>query len=83
MTTTAAKVKTTKSRVEKLITLAKKQNLAAERLLLARLSKKSALKLFYEIAPRYKQRRGGYLRVVKASRLRQKDGSQMATIEFV
>ncbi len=83
MTTTIAKVKTIKGKVEKLITLAKKQNLASQRLLLSRLPKKSALKLFYEIAPRYTKRRGGYLRVVKSVRPRQKDGSKMATVEFV
>jgi len=83
MTTTEAKAKEIKSAVEKLTTLAKKQKLADLRLLLSRLPKKSAQKLFYEIAPRYASRRGGYLRIIKAGLQRKKDGSKMAVIEFV
>lgn len=83
ITTTEAKAKEIKSRVEKLTTLAKKQKLADLRLLMSRLPKKSAQKLFYEIAPRYASRRGGYLRIVKRGVQRKKDGSKMAVIEFV
>jgi large subunit ribosomal protein L17 len=80
--TTEAKAKIIKSTTEKLTTLAKKQNLAGLRLLVSRLPKKSALKLYYEIAPRYANRQGGYLRVIKAVK-RKKDGSKMAAVEFV
>lgn len=80
--TTEAKAKALKSMTEKLLTIAKKQNLAALKILLSRLPKKSAFKLYHEIAPRYLNRQGGYLRVIKAMR-RKKDGSQTAVIEFV
>ena len=80
--TTEAKAKALKSMTEKLITIAKRQNLAALKILLSRLPKKSAFKLYHEIAPRYLNRQGGYLRVIKAMR-RKKDGSRTAVIEFV
>jgi len=81
--TTEAKAKSIRSKIEKLITIGKKQNLAALRILLARLPKKSAEKLYYQIAPRYQDRRGGYVRIIKAGRQRRKDGAKMAVIEFV
>lgn len=83
ITTTEAKAKELKPEVEKLVTLAKNQDTASLRLLIARLPKKAAEKIFYEVAPKYKARRGGYLRVVKAASARMRDGSAMATIEFV
>ncbi|MEK7555268.1 MAG: 50S ribosomal protein L17 [Patescibacteria group bacterium] len=81
--TTEEKAKTIKSRVEKLITVAKKQNLAALRILISRLSKKMAEKLYYETALRYKERKGGYLRIIKSGKRRKNDGAKMAIIEFV
>mgnify|MGYP001619548329 CR=1 FL=1 len=83
ITTTEMRGKELKSFVEKLVTLAKKQNLASLRLLISRLNKKSAQKLFYEIAPRYQNRRGGYLRVIKSGLRRQNDAARMAVVEFV
>ncbi len=83
METTEAKAKEIKSIVEKLITLAKKNNLSTLRILLAWLPKKSAQKIFYEIAPKYKDRKGGYLRIIKSGKPRQKDGAKLAIIEFV
>lgn len=83
ITTTEAKAKEIKSTVEKLTTIAKKQKLADLRLLISRLPKKSAQKLFYEIAPKYVDKRGGYLRIIKSVLRRKKDGSKMAVIEFV
>lgn len=68
---------------EKLVTLAKKQNLASLRLLLSRLPKGSALKLYNEVAPKYKDRPGGYLRILKASNRRKRDAARQAVIEFV
>jgi len=53
------------------------------RLLLARLPRAAAQKLFYEIAPRYQNRAGGYLRVIKSSKSRKKDGAETAIIEFI
>jgi large subunit ribosomal protein L17 len=81
--TTEARAKTLKSEVEKMVTLAKKENVASLRLLIARVSKKPAMKLYYDIAPRYKERAGGYLRVTKISAQRQNDAARMAYIEFV
>ena len=81
--TTDARAKAMKREADKLVTLAKKQNLASLRLLIARVSKKAAMKLYYDIAPRYADRKGGYTRVVKMSRLRTGDGVSMSVIEFV
>jgi len=81
--TTEAKAKSIRPKLEKLITIGKKQNLAAFRILLARLPKKSAEKLYYQISPRYQNRQGGYVRIIKASKRRKKDGAKMVIIEFV
>lgn len=81
--TTTAKAKYIRSKIEKLVTLAKNQNLSSLRRLISKLSKKSAYKLFYEIAPRYKDRKGGYTRVVKLPFKRLKDGAELSIIEFV
>jgi len=81
--TTEARAKELKKTIEKAVTLGKKQNLSALRLLLRRLSRKSAYKLYHEIAPRYSTRKGGYTRIVKKVKRRKHDGSKMAIIEFV
>lgn len=83
MTTTEAKAKELKSFIEKLVTKAKVGDLGAKRLLVSRLGVSAyAKKLAEVIAPRYKDRRGGYTRVLKIGQ-RQGDGSKMAIIEFV
>jgi large subunit ribosomal protein L17 len=81
--TTEAKAKDIKPVVEKAITLAKKNNLASLRLLLSRLTKDSANKLYYELAPKYKDRNSGYLRIMKISGQRKRDAASMVLIEFV
>lgn len=81
--TTEARAKEIKPKVEKLVTIAKKNNLAALRLLLERIPRDSAYKLYHEIAPQYKDRRGGYLRVIKTSVMRKRDATKKAIIEFV
>jgi len=81
--TTEARAKELRPRLEKLVTLAKKQNLASLRLLLSKLPQVSAAKLYYEIAPRYQDRKGGYLRVLKTSGQRKRDAARQAVIEFV
>lgn len=81
--TTEERAKEIKPVIEKLITLGKKQNVASLRLLIARLPKVSAEKMYYTIAPRYKSRRGGYLRITKGEKTRKRDGSSVAIIEFV
>lgn len=83
ITTTEARAKEIKPKVEKLVTLAKNNNLASMRLLLTRLPKEAALKLYYEVAPRYKERKGGYLRIIKTSDYRKRDAAKQAIIEFV
>jgi large subunit ribosomal protein L17 len=81
--TTTARAKYLRRIVEKLITIAKRQDLHSLRLLISRLNKKAAYKLFYEIAPKYKERNGGYLRIVKIPFRRKKDGAELSFIEFV
>jgi len=81
--TTVARAKEIRPFTERLISMAKKQNLSSLRLLISRVNKEAAHKLYYEIAPRYKERQGGYLRIIKLARPRQRDGSSMAAIEFL
>jgi len=81
--TTDSRAKEIKPKVEKLVTLAKKQNLASLRLLLSRLPNGSATKLYYEIAPKYKDRKGGYTRIIKLGIARKRDAAPQSIIEFV
>jgi large subunit ribosomal protein L17 len=82
--TTEIKAKAIKPQIEKLITLGKKQTLASLRILISRLSsKKSAEKIYYEVSPKYKNRNGGYARIIKSGKKRKDDGAKMAIIEFV
>jgi len=83
MTTTETRAKALRPVVERLITVAKKQQIAGLRYLLARLNKKSALKLYNEIAPKYNERPGGYLRIIKLGQTRKRDAAKTAIIEFV
>lgn len=81
--TTEARAKEIKSKIEKLITLGKKQNLVSLRLLKSRLPEKSANKLYYEIAPKYKAKKGGYVRVLKTTMRKKRDAAKLAIIEFI
>ncbi len=81
--TTDARARELRPLVERLVSLAKKQNLASFRLLLSRLPKAAASKLYYEIAPRYQNRPGGYLRILKTAKVRKRDAAKQAIIEFV
>lgn len=81
--TTETRAKEVQRRVERLVTLAKKQNLASARILISRLSKKSALKLYHDIAPKYADRKGGYTRIIKLGKRRLGDASKVCTIEFL
>ena len=81
--TTKAKAAATRSLVERLITMAKTNTLAARRLLIARLAGKNVVKKLLEvIAPRYQTRPGGYTRTTNLS-FRKGDGAAEALIEFV
>ena len=83
ITTTLAKAKELRPYVEKLVTLAKKGGLSNRRLAHARLMDDAQLaKLFDTIAPRYAERSGGYIRVIKAG-IRSSDAAPIAIIEFV
>ena len=81
--TTLPKAKELRRVAEPLITLAKEDTVAKRRLAFARLRDKDAVgKLFTEIAPRYAQRPGGYLRILKCG-FRPGDKAPMAYVELV
>ena len=81
--TTEAKAKEISGLAEQLITLAKRGDLSARRLVIARLvDKEVAKKLFEEIAPKYADRQGGYTRVLKLGN-RRGDAAPMAILELV
>jgi len=81
--TTLAKAKAARPVAEKMITLARKDTLAARRLALAYLTKEAAVqKLFAELGPRFKERPGGYTRIVKLGP-RSGDGAPMAMLELL
>ncbi|AMU93486.1 MULTISPECIES: 50S ribosomal protein L17 [Sphingopyxis] len=83
ITTTVAKAKELRPYVEKLITLAKRGGLANRRLAMSRLMDEAQLqKLFDVLAERYKDRNGGYTRIIKAG-IRASDAAPIAIIEFV
>lgn len=81
--TTLAKAKALRPFAEKLLTLGKKGGLSNHRLAISRVHQEDAVKkLFDKIAPRFKERAGGYTRVVKLGP-RQSDSAPMAIIEWV
>lgn len=81
--TTVAKAKELRGVAERLITLAKVDTVANRRLAYSRLRDRDAVtKLFNEIGPRYTNRPGGYLRVLKCG-FRTGDKAPMAYVELV
>jgi len=81
--TTLAKAKTLRPHVEKIITKARKGDLAARRQVLAQLRDRDVVgHLFEEVAPVFAERDGGYTRILK-THLRKGDNTQMAIIELV
>ena len=81
--TTLAKAKEIRGFLEPLVTLAKENTVANQRLAYARLQSKEAVaKLFDDLGPRFKNRPGGYLRVIKRG-LRPGDKAPAAQVEFV
>ena len=83
VSTTLAKAKEIRGFLEPLVTLAKENTLANQRIAYSKLrSKEAVAKLFDELGPRYKDRPGGYLRVIKSG-LRNGDKAPSAQIEFV
>nr|VFJ58763.1 MAG: large subunit ribosomal protein L17 [Candidatus Kentron sp. FW]VFJ63206.1 MAG: large subunit ribosomal protein L17 [Candidatus Kentron sp. FW] len=81
--TTVPKAKELRRVVEPLITRAKIDNLARRRLAFDRLRDRQVVtKLFNEIGPRYRERPGGYMRILKAG-FRLGDQAPMAIVELV
>ena len=80
--TTETKAKSLSRYVDKLITLAKKQTLAARRLLLAQIGERAVKKLMAEITPQFESREGGYTRIIKLGQ-RRSDAAPMVIIEFL
>lgn len=81
--TTLPKAKELRRFAEPLITLSKQDSVANRRLAFDRLRDKSAVgKLFGELGPRYTERPGGYLRILKAG-FRSGDNAPMAYVELV
>jgi large subunit ribosomal protein L17 len=81
--TTLPKAKELRRVAEPLITLAKTDSVANRRLAFSRLRDRDAVqKLFNELGPRYEQRPGGYMRVLKAG-FRPGDNAPMAYVELV
>jgi len=82
--TTEAKAKSLRPYVERMVTHAKTDTVANRRLITARLGNdaQATTKLFTDIGPRYKERAGGYLRIVRVGQ-RAGDGAIQAFIGFV
>lgn len=81
--TTLPRAKEMRMFVEPLITLSKSNTLAARRLAFSRIRDRSAVvKLFDELGPRFKDRPGGYLRILKCG-YRAGDSAPMAYVELV
>jgi large subunit ribosomal protein L17 len=81
--TTLPKAKELRPFVEKLVTLAKRGDLHARRIAVSRVRDQDQVrKLFDTIGPRYAEREGGYIRVLKAG-FRYGDNAPLAVIEFV
>jgi large subunit ribosomal protein L17 len=83
ITTTLPKAKELRPFVEKLVTLAKRGDLHARRIAISRVRDVEQVgKLFAAIGPRYADRNGGYIRIMKAG-FRHGDDAPVAVIEFV
>ena len=81
--TTLPKAKELRRVVEPLITLAKQDNVANRRIAFSRIRDNAAVgKLFTDLGPRYKERPGGYLRILKCG-FRTGDKAPMAYVELV
>ena len=83
ITTTQAKARALRPYAERLITKAKRGDLHARRLVLAKLRDRDVVAhLFEDVAPRFKEREGGYTRILKLDP-RKGDRASMAMIELV
>ena len=83
ITTTLPKAKELKPKIDKVITLGKKNNLQSKKNLFSKLQDKSSVdKLIKTLSQRYEKRKGGYSRVIKTG-FRYGDDAPMAIIELV
>ncbi len=80
--TTEAKAKELRPFIEKFITRAKQDSVHTRRILARTFEPSIVKKLVEEIAPRYKERQGGYTRIIKLEP-RRRDSAKMAIIELV
>ena len=81
--TTVTRAKEVASMAEKMITIAKEDTLHNKRMVMSFVTKEDvAHKLFTEIAPKYKDRNGGYTRITKIGP-RRGDAAEMAIIELI
>lgn len=81
--TTVARAKAIKATAEKLVTFGKRGDLHAKRVVMSYIPNRAVVaKLFAEIAPRFAERNGGYLRIIQ-TRQRVNDRAPMAIIEFI
>ncbi len=81
--TTVTRAKEVRAMAEKMITIAKKNDLHAKRQVLAYVTKEDvAKKLFDEIAPSYAERNGGYTKIIKTGP-RRGDAAEMAIIQLI
>lgn len=82
--TTTPKAKNLRPFVEKLVTLSKEPTTHNRRLVFAKLRNKEATnKLFDVLGPRFKERPGGYLRILKMAKPRLGDNGERSMVEFV
>jgi large subunit ribosomal protein L17 len=80
--TTEERAKILRSFIEKMITKAKKGDLAAKKTVYSHFNRNVGKKLIDEIAPSFKERKGGYTRIFKLNP-RKSDSAKMALIEFI
>ena len=81
--TTVTRAKEVRPLAEKMITLGKKGDLAAKRAAMTFITKEDVVKkVFDELAPKYAERNGGYVRITRIGP-RRGDGAEMAIIELV
>ena len=81
--TTVTRAKEVRAMTEKMITIAKEDNLHAKRQVYSFVTKETvAKKLFDELAPKYKETNGGYSRIIKIGP-RRGDAAEMAIIELI
>lgn len=82
ITTTQAKAKALRPKIEKIITRGKQKNIANIRFLSSELGISSAKKVYETLSPRYQTRAGGYTQILKVAP-RKSDAASMAIIKFL